>query len=438
MQVSKSFCNVKAFLSNTPGVNSPVGELSTYGQTFSREVGVYQHNPVSDYTLFNFKNINTAGQAIPMADALVQQSIELCALIVNRTLGVNGQVFGDETLAAITAAFGSAGMSSVFLGNYVNYSGVWMPEYVKFTTAVSDANENTIWFSMAAFAQQYSDYDIVVVPPIDNLDLFFQTYGSVGAVVGALTVPGLFDRADAAKAGNPETLIRADEYNFINPLNTVQTLLTRWAILVYGPAGNNIDAIKDAMVEYILANSSHTRTEWTVRFPDIFKRTEFILLPGWHKYAIPNMQTTAGIYSPLVNAKDANVFTKALVPAYSSAHVDNHLVVMPNLYRSIAIMTIGGIDNRNALYELSQVFADLINVPTSSADFNRMSQPTKDWVSMIADLLVIAETMNEFTDLPHGTSKLIRDGVLYVVKNYMNIQYLIASKSSVIAAYPVV
>ena len=189
-------------------------------------------------------------------------------------------------------------------------------------------------------------------------------------------------------------------------------------------------------MKYILANSTHTRNEWTQILPDIFKRTEYVLAPHWNQYAVPNRTLQAGVYSPTVKATDIVAILQAVIPSYSLTHVQNHASVFGHNYNSLAISAIGGIDNRDSLYEFVQVFPDYIDVGSNAVDFNRMSPETQQFSTFLSEMLIIAETMNQFTELPNGYTKLIRDNIVFIVRTYMNIQFLVVANPSVVAALP--
>lgn len=432
MYSSKSFCSVDALLSNIPGENSSVGELTTYGQTFTRNLGLYTDHDRAGYTLLNFISSSDIDGPSVMGFELVNQSIAISHLIIQKGQLTNGEVFSDELLSELFT-WGQTNDASAFsLGPMSSHDGKWFPDWVKWSSGhVVEANENTVWFTIAGFMAQYTDFDIVVVPPLDNLDTFFTSSVNVQSVISQITVPQTMDRIQQFKDGHPETIVRSEIYDYVNPLNNTQHIPVNWPVLIYGPAGNNIDAIKDALVDYILANSSHTRQEWTVIFPDIFKRTEFIIAPHWHKYGIPNMTLQQGIYSPLSRPTEVLEYIKQIAVDYDDTHVDENAVVMGHPYRSLAVSVIGSSENRDDLFGIDQVFEDYINVSTSSTDFNRMDPVTQAWVLMIAEMIVIAETMSEFSTVPQGMMKMRRGDLWYVVKTYQNIQYLVASKRSV-------
>jgi hypothetical protein len=203
-------------------------------------------------------------------------------------------------------------------------------------------------------------------------------------------------------------------------------------VLIYGAAGDNIDAIKDALVAYILANSTQTREQWTVILPDIFKRTEFVLIPRWDLYAIPNLTVQAGIHSPVSTLGEALAKAVAVIGSgYPSAHINSHAQLLGHPYKSLHMLAVGGPENRDNKWKITDVFADYIAVASTSLDFNRMSNATKGWALMLADLLLAAEVAEEFSSVPIGMSKTIRNGILYVVKSYQNIHFLMATKASI-------
>lgn len=441
MYASKSFCNVGQFMSNVPGINSPIGEITPDGLTFSREVGIYEDPTIAGYTLYNFKSATdgVGGGPIVVPGSLVSKSIAFMRFLVNTITAAPGQVYVDELLQTLVTYGAQHGISQITLGAIVQHDQRWCPDWVKFKmdalalTAGGPVvdNENTIWLSSAAFETQYSEYQIVVVPPIDNLDLFFGTGASVVNMINAISFPQIIDRMNVFRGGHPETTYRSDEYEYIFPLNSTIRKNVNWPVLIYGPAGNNIDAIKDALIEYILAHSSYDRAAWTQIFPDIFKRTEFIIAPVWQNYAIANRTQAAGVYSPIGLLTEMATYIKRVAPAYAATHVDANACLLGHPYRSLNLMAIGGIDNRDAKYRISQIFPDYINVSTTSIEFNRMAPQTQLWALALAEMIILAETMNKYTTLPQGYMKVTRDGILYIVKTIGKIQYLIATKRSV-------
>jgi len=119
-----------------------------------------------------------------------------------------------------------------------------------------------------------------------------------------------------------------------------------------------------------------------------------------------------------------------MLPAYPEPHINSHLTAMGFPHKSLTMLAVGGPDNRDELFKITDVFSDYISVGTTSPDFNRMDQATKDWVNMIAEMMPVAESMTEFSSVPLRMSRTKRDGVLYLVKSFGNINYLLAAKAN--------
>jgi hypothetical protein len=59
-----------------------------------------------------------------------------------------------------------------------------------------------------------------------------------------------------------------------------------------------------------------------------------------------------------------------------------------------------------------------------------MSQYTQTFLQKLAVMIATAETMTQYSSIPLGYTKLMRNGILYIVYNYDTIDYLVAAKSN--------
>lgn len=432
MYVQKSFMINTSFADNTPEKVAKLGELSSYGLTFSREKGYYSNKNTAPnllLTTFLSKNGDTA---IPVPPTIAEQTLEICNFVYNQTLGGQVDILPAVLLENLLTNFvGKAG--DFVCGNMVTDGVHTLPEWLSWkclTDSNSPDNFIKVWFVDESFQQQYDEYEIYVVPPLEVIDNFHKPGNDVQLLISAVTSSETMDRIQLAKQRYPDTMTRTNTFDYIDPLNSSHTIATDWSVLIYGPNGDNVDSIKDAIMAYILAHSTHTRGEWVKIFPDIFKRTEFIITPLWDQFSIPNRQLTTGIYSPFVNYATAADKIKAYATQYPEAHIDANLVAFGHPHRSVALLAVGSPDNRNAIYKLSEMFKDFIAVASSSVDFNRMSLVTQDWAYMLEQMLVAAETMSDYTTIPVGMMKVRRDGILYLAKSYKNVNYLVVAKSN--------
>lgn len=432
MYVQKSFAENTTFRSNAPGVVAKLGELSDESSTFSREKGVYANKDVAPNMVLSSFISKDNNDNIEMPVGILAATLEICQFVYQQTL--SGQVDIPATVLLENLLTQFTGKASDFDSGTMVTDGIHtLPQWVSFKVT-NDTNTpdnfNKIWFVDTAFNQQYDEGEIYVIPPVDVLDNFFSPGSDVEAMVKLLTSAEAMERIQAAKQGHPETIIRTLTFNYIDPINTNHTVATDWALLIHGKALDNIDSNKDALIEFILANSSHDRDSWAKIFPDIFKRTEHILYPLFGQYAIPNRELATGIYSNQVQVATAVAKMKQFATQYPASHIDSYTSMFSHPYRSLAILSIGSNDNRNAQYMIADLFPDYIAVTSTSTDFNRMSAKTQGWATLLAKMIVVAETMNEFTVVPTGMMKVKRDDILYLTATYDNINYLMVAKSN--------
>jgi hypothetical protein len=265
---------------------------------------------------------------------------------------------------------------------------------------------------------------------MENLNDFFRPGNDVEVLLKARTYPEEVALIQAAKDGKPETIVRAEVYDYVDPFNNAHRVPSKWTVLIYGAAGDNIDTIKDALVDYILENSDHTRDEWKDILPDLFRRTEVVMMPLWSQYAIPNRVTQEGIYSPFVQAAPAMALLKTLVPDYAGSHVDTYGSFFGHTYRSLVVAAVGGPENRDDKFRLVDFYPDYISVSTGSVDFIRMSAATRAWAIALDQMIQVAEKMGDFTDIPIGMTRLTRNGALFLVKSIDNVHFLVAAKKN--------
>lgn len=430
MFIVKSFCSSDVMTNNTPGVVSSFGEISTHSLTYAKEVNSYVIQTQPTYTLHTFKTTDN-GAPVSLPDTVRDHMIAVGAYVYSLMSSSNG-LTSAQFASAVLAQF-STSIRNVVCGEMVPNGTLFVPSWISWeNTNIPDITNNflKIWFSDNAFKSQYDEYEIVVVPPITPIDDFFKSATAVSLAVSAVSVSDFINKLQVARGTSPETVQFSLPFNYIDPVNPANKILTNWGGLIYGAAGNNPDAISDAIIKYILDNSSHTRAEWVVIFPDIFKRTEFIMTPLWDQYAIPNLQVQTGVYSPLASIGRVTTLYKTIASDYTPAHIDNYIQVFGHPYKSLQIVSCGGPDNRNNVFKIEDICSDYINVQTTSNDFSRMTQPTQNWVLAIMDLVLAAEAMTEYTAIPAGISRVVRNGKIFASRRINNIVYLVLSKAS--------
>lgn len=434
MYTFKGFAVITSLASNSAGVIAPIGELSPISLTFSKDI-VQLLSDAADTKSVSVYGFSSKSNQTPIATPLVISKIctDVTQWVHTRQSSLPSTDTKDDFYNSITAEF-SERIVSLTCGDMITATnGKSYPSYIKFKTSDYAADDNlcTIWFSNSTFEIEYDEYSITVVPPIENIDVFFSTYSTAVAQINAMDFAKKLEFIQRIRSSNPETIVTSNDFVFYNATNSAAYVNTNWTYLIYGPKGNDPDAIKQATIAYLQANSTRELGSWKTIFPDIFKSTEFIIIPKWNNYSIDEMTLQAGIYSPIINLKNEIAYAKAhIVTDYSSSHIENNLFAMSHPYKSLTLLVIGGPDNGPAKQAINQVFKDIIAVSSTSNDFSRMSSNTMQFLNYLAQMLVIAEQMTPATSIPNIYKTTVRDGISYLVLNYGGINYFVASKKT--------
>lgn len=428
MYVLKGFGQHDLFANNTVGVINKIGELSPRARTYSREKGAYVDEAAKHITLVSFQSA-TDGVLKPVPPAFSAHVLAVLNWVYTKVL-VGGPMDPDDITNGLLLEFQTTA-SDFQSGEVITDGRYYAPEWLSWKMKGQEENSIRIWLSDDSFQAKYDEFAIYVVPPMDRLDDFFALGAAVEATIKSRTYPQNMALVQAARNTYPETILRAETYNYVDPFDPAHLVPTNWTVLIYGAAGNNIDSIKDALTKYILANSTHSRDEWAAILPDLFKRTEFILVPMWDQYAIPNREIQAGVHSPIAELVRASTMITQVANSYPGSHINAYASVMGHPYKSLAVISIGGPENRNSKFKLREIFPDWISVSTGSGDFNRMSLSTRQWAEMLDRLIQAAETLTEFSDIMDPSmTRLTRNNYLYIVQSFENIQYLVAAKKN--------
>ena len=456
----KGFFGYGILADNNPNTVAPLGELSAYARTFSRDRELYGTGSGTtpetsvDLTVFSSRKSSDNSSVKPpgpISDLLMQVGIWAYTQSIAGAFTNNPETFRQALLAQYDGK-----ITDVTVGAMSFNGNIYLPTSVTFFINADglgvtwgsereflDGPRIKLWFSDDRFRREYDEYHIEFVAPIDNLDQFFLPSGTVRELVAARTLPELAAKVDTITDKRPYTIWRAEIFNYHDPLDDTNQIPTNWNFVIYSTAGNNIDAIKAGLQEWILAHSTHTREEWAEIFPDIFTATEFIVTPFWSQFAVENMTIQAGVYSPVCDVQQALAIARETNTGtgYTIPHVENNLALTGIPFKSIALGICGGPENRQGKARFKDYYWDYMNVSTTHPDFGRMSADTQGLVLMFERMLQVAETMTEFSDIPNDMTRLARTNsnakrFLYLVKSYRDIQYLMVAGPSLQGHFP--
>lgn len=432
MRLVHGFVTKSDYISNEPGVVSKAFELSPFGLTYSKTRGEYQSSTYPGDILHTFKTVDLSTQ-IPfeLTDSEVREVLSIVASMVTY-VNSNYQPYDPADFVSTMMAEHVSDIANFAHGEFISSDPTSVPEWMSWDSLKSQGLTIKIWLVNDSFESQYSNYEIVTVAPFDSVDRFFETYNGVVTALAEISTPKLLERIQVAKEGNPETYTRVLSFDYVNQNNPNQKTSVTFGVLIYGLAGDHIDSIKDAIVEHLLSNSTRDQPHWERIFPDLFKRTEFLIYPRWDLIAVPNLTELSALYSSIIDPMEALQFAKRQWNHLSPAWVENNLHILPVDYKAVSLLTLAGETNVEGKKDLKKLFPDYLPMGTSTLDFNRMTPKTREWVLKIVELLIAAEKATEHSSVPTKLRRVYRNEVLYISAMYDDVNYLIAAKSNIV------
>jgi hypothetical protein len=433
MIIIKGFALNRNFINNAPGVVADIGELSTMGFTFAKEPRVYSSPTYPTISLAHFPTKDSElGTAEAIPDAQKNHILKVIGAIYDRSLSQSSVIAPGAFVEYLRVQMG-AEIADITTGGSVVSGNRSIIEWIQWrSVALGKPNLIKVWFSNNAFVGQFDEGDIKVIIPIEPPNLFFGQPAEVKALLKGLTYAEEMERIQAARAKTSETILWGNTYNYVNPVNQNDKTPAKFTALLYGAAMNNIDIIKERIVDYLLKNSNHTRDQWKNILPDLFMRSEFMIFPKWDQMAIEHVAgSNNGVFSPVVDLTKAITDLVNESVEFPEAHVRANGQILTFPYMSISMTAIGHEENRDGKLKLTDWFPDYFFTNNTSPDFNRMSLVTQQWVLMLSEMIMIARTLTMASTVPQGFSRVVRGKRLFLAKSYNAMQYLVAAPGSV-------
>jgi hypothetical protein len=431
MYIFYGFSKFTPLIDNALDVVNKLGELSDDSLTYAKDKSTHTNSESPQTVLVGFHSVMDDNH-VDVPEGMARRCLQMCQWLYNRAQAGQVTTNVNQLLGSLQSEFGDQA-TTITLGPLLLHNGIRLPTWVGYKdTVMEDDNEIKVWFSDDSFKAEYPGYHIDVIPPIEDIDELFQGEARVQELLNEYSLADRFNQVQTIRGQYPYTLFRAEDYQWINPVNPERKLTTPWIVVIYGRAGNNPDLIKEAIVDYILANSERPREDWEDLIPDLLLSTEFIFVPMWHQYAIDNLELEAGIHSPIVRPSEAIALTQMLVKGngYSEEWINTQTEYVGVIFKSLVMSVVGNPNNRTGITQFSEQFSDYILVTNNSGDFNRMSVRTQLFKDLMNELITLADKTTPTTQVPVEYSRLTRNGIVYVGKQYENILYLVATRYS--------
>lgn len=431
MDILYAFAHVGHLVDNTPDVVGPIGELSSYSMTFARDRLIYTdlNHPNVNLVVFQNRDLEGNDKVLPLQDRT--DILRISEWIISQGRGGNFDESVSDFQTAFITHFGDE-FEIIESGPMVMFGqNRYCPESINVTRVGHTADYLwTLWLSDDAFRNQCPISHIEIVPPVDDIDLLLEDVTTVSGIVNPPNMMWMNNQARELQDSKPYTDLRTWRFDWMDPDSFNSALSTHWLTLHWGDAGNNIDSVKNAIKEYILAHTARDPDDWATVFPEIFTSTEFMIIPHYDLVALPSKFRQSGIYSPTTNHAKclADAVEHIRGPGYDPVHIEDVLETTPTLYRSIAVSIIGGPDNREGINRFTLRYPDYMNIATTHVDFGYMTEETREFVMLLNEMLLLADTATASSTIPRKFNRITREGQVYIATSFKDFLYLIVPK----------
>lgn len=436
----KGFASIPVNANNADGQVAAFGELSNYAHTFSRHKSNWANATLApNIELVGFRTVNDSNSYMTPSNNVVNHILSVCQWVYTQyaASAIPSNANKAAFIASLTAQFPA--MASVQINEILadTPSTKRMPDYIQweFTDGDTNVTQITIWFSDNRFRTQYDEYEILLVPPLTNIDQLDNPITTVQPLLAAVTPDIPFNAVGALVGDKPSTVTRIYQVTWSDYTNPGATLVTNWYAVIYGQAGNDADALKDAVKAYITANS--TGTHWASLYPSLYSDNEFVIIPQWADIASPLTGLNPALYRSSLKVAALKSGAQARIPAtYASqvasigAFLDANLVIAAAFWRSIMFMALGSPSNVGGVADFNTVFPDYMDIPSTSSDFARMSSDTQGFIVKLNDALQKAMDMTSSSPVPAGYARTVRSNRIYLSFQYGAYNYLVLTQGS--------
>jgi len=427
MRTIKGFIELTNLIINEQSQDSGIGELSDISNTYSREKFIYNNDTIDDHRLVIFKTIDDDGTVYrnisqPEADKILNASKD----VINSTR-VNYRPNDISSINDIKSYLYSlnSSISDVTFYDFAQHQGLTYPVF--FDMVIDNTYLVRLWTGDESFRVNYDEFDITVVPPVADIDDLMRTSNIVESMLQGVSQVDLFNKIISVRGSEPDTVLRIYNYPYVNPDGAGTETACYWGFIINGAAGDFEDLCQDALEDYIRINSSFPIEMWQVRFPSIFRRNEFVVIPLWDHIAIPDMLTLTGINSVIVDFDVMNRDYDKYCPFYSTGYTFNHKSFVPSEFDFLTLAIINGQYTEEPIRKFIDIYRDYIPVSSLSYEFERMSVKTQTLKNNLTKLLTASET--------YSFGKIVRDGIK-VRRRLGNIYLSIKSDNHLILLVP--
>lgn len=415
LDFSEKFCNFSRY-HHTFGKNSV---------TYNADVATY-----SDFEIVALHRKNEVGDTVNSAidSSHLSDLFNIFQWLFNEANGgvltANEEVVNNE----LASRFGSASVELEVDTMITDVSGNILPNKLTIRYTVDDdIFLYEFWLNSSNIDNEYTQYDVVILPPVDEVDYLVDDKATVLALINSRTINDYNTSINNIAKESPYTAVVSLQTQWVNRNNPTETLQINFTCVCFGPVEDNTSLLRIALRDYVEANTQFADTVWEVVLPEIFTATTFLMVPSWDK--VSNGVGESSIYNPILSTKQISDVFKNSFTGYDTTHVDENFEVLPCMWQSLSIGVCGAPKNEDEYKSISFSLDDYILTDPNGNDFIRLNPTTRDFILKLNNTLPYAQSYTVNDPLPGTVEAEVIDGFNFLVFTSYNIKCKIMSKA---------
>ena len=433
MATIRGFISMLGFADNRPNYVAQFGEFSTVVSTYSRDIQFFSKDTLPGVT---FSALYSVDNSSPwqITSTVGEQILTVGKWVYDQ---YNANLIPRNTskaafIAALTDQFPS--LSNFVVGTLLAgpTSTKNMPDYVRFD--IGQVHSVQVWFADSAIKAQYDFFEIQVIPPVSDINQLNNASSVVQTAIVNRKYADIRRLAEAIIGEDPPTFDTTYDLTWKDPTGSGATLELSWSIIGYGPLSADEEYIKDAIKLYL--TNVAPNVDWSKIFPSLYASNEFVIVPLWLNTSPATENVDGGSYSPIMKWNDLKTAITPRVPVGYAAqtnlntHLNNYLEVLSSVWRSMPLLAVGSPSNLATTRQLSKIIPDYLTVPTTNADWGRISPNTASFIEKLNFGLEEARRFSPTSVAPSGYFKRISGGRIYLSFNHGDYKIMILTRFS--------
>lgn len=425
---------IKAFITRddfiTPGnwENSPIYELSDDSLTYSKRKEIIYPSEHPKYAVhsFGYQEVNKLTNI--EANAIVRCVLEFVEHLTADAFSTKQKIL-STFITRHNSLFPETPASNIDYNAVVNHLGLRAPDYITFTILDVDCS---IWLSENTFNKLYPSYDINIVTPFDNFSNNINNTQETLRLLEEFSIITFNERIEINKDGYPPTVTRIMKIPYRVP-NTELERDCYFCFNIYGLQGNHEHILRLELYRFLTEDVGLTPEFVESVFPSVLNINEFFLVPRWDRYAIPSQVGQGSINSQLTRTYTEEFDIEKFVKVYNNPTFSkNNTYSFPCNFNNLLINVLNGFHTSPLVKDFMTYYKDIIAVSSNHPDFNRMSNRTQLFLTILEHFLEIADANSEtelfnkiIQNTNHNFNLTERGGITYVTIQFQDHQYYV-------------